>query len=154
MLEDFPFLSEIPILSEYVKALYGIKGNFYPDHGASSFCYLKEKHLVKPNGSTVTREGFLDGTFGNISAVIFSNKHPPNLVTELYTKYEGSVTDLFTEHTEMIFNFCPDPEMESLEGMVYSDIFPNIRKLWYEKDNKIVLLKEGKKEYVNLFSEN
>ncbi len=145
-LDDLPLLSDLsnsPFLSEYVQALYGLRGPY--GHNQHPFwVYKKASHLQKGNGSRITRTGFLDGTFGNITAVIFSNKKPSELLNDLYTRHNGDVKELFAENTEMILNCCSDPEMDSLEGMDFSDFFPNIKKITYI-NNKIIQYKQGNK---------
>jgi hypothetical protein len=136
MIKGLPILSDdydgIPLLSECVQSLYGLTGGIFGyEVKPNSLKINKENKTV-----AVTRSGFFDGEFSNISAVIFSNKCPSLLLRDLYAIYDGSATALFAEYAEMIVNASPNEEVRL--NYLPDQIFPKTRKIFCQ-DNKINL---------------
>ena len=149
LLSDMPSLARVDgvvmPLGTCVPALYGLDGVTNNNLLDGSIFMRQQCDSHKGNNTPVSRIGFRNGDYKNLSAVIHSNKSPVTLVDWLYLDYQGSVSQLFSEHAEIIINAsaCDQVVLDR------ADIFPDLLAVYIHKDG-VVLCKGESQQLVKV----
>lgn len=108
LLTDMPQIgkidSKVSPLGTCVPSLYGLSGAstiVVPD----GIVQMEEQcDLHKGVDVPISRMGFRNGDFNNISALFHTNVRPSQLANQLYDEFDGCIISLFRDNAELIYN--------------------------------------------------